>query len=147
MTIDKKIAVNCGIIPYRIFSNVLQPIDVIDSKILVSKSSIASTNSLANIPIELREIVNTPANGPGPVTRININPYTREGTVRIMMSTNLVTNEMGFGTTLDADKKASGTAKVAPIMVPRKAIAIVSINKYITPCVVKFNSRFKSGVT
>ncbi|MNE93938.1 hypothetical protein D3C80_1918480 [compost metagenome] len=60
--------------PKRIFSKVVQPTEVIDSRTRVSNSSIASTYSLASIPMEVNPTVSTPANAPGPVTRMNMSP-------------------------------------------------------------------------
>src|SRR5690606_39275224 len=61
-----------------------------------------------------------------------------------MISKKRVTHAIGPGTTLEADKKASGIAKIEPMIVPRKAIAIVSTNRYGTPS--KENSNSKSGL-
>src|SRR5699024_11564834 len=95
--------------------------------------------------MDVKPTVSTPANGPGPVTRINIRPYTNAGIVRIIIKINLVNHATGFGTRLDADKKANGTDKNAPIIVPRKAIANVSTSKYGTLSFEKLN-KLKSGL-
>src|SRR5699024_12233908 len=129
MVTDKNIAINCGRMPYLIFSNVEHPTDVIDSSTLTSSSSIASTNNVASIPMDARPTVNTPANGPGHVTRINIKPKTSTGIVRITINKSLVNQDTGFGTILDAAKKANGTDNIAPTIVPKKAIANVSTSR------------------
>src|SRR5699024_6565999 len=129
MVTDKNTAINCGRMPYLIFSNVEHPTDVIDSSTLTSSSSIASTNNFANIPMDARPTVNTPANGPGPVTRININPKTSAEIFRIKIIKSLVNKKTGWEKKLDAAKKANGTDKIAPTIVPKNAIANVSTSR------------------
>src|SRR5699024_5060875 len=129
MVTDKNIAINCGRLPHLIFSNVEHPTDVMDSRTLTSSSSIACTNNFPSIPTDARLTVNTPANDPEPVARIHINPYTIDGKVRIANNKNLVNHDTGFGTILDVAKKANGTDNIAPIIVPKKAIANVSTSR------------------
>ena len=45
-----------------------------DSRIRLSRSSMLSMNIFDTMPIEQSDIVRRPANGPGPVTRMNISP-------------------------------------------------------------------------
>ncbi|MNH38263.1 hypothetical protein D3C79_992680 [compost metagenome] len=49
--------------------------------------------------------------------------------VRITINSKRTTNAIGLGTIFEADKKANGIARNAPTIVPRKAMAIVSLNK------------------
>src|SRR5699024_9000115 len=125
--------------------NVVHPIDVIDSNTFTSNSSIASTNNLDNIPMDVKPTVSTPANAPGPVTRINIRLYTNAVIVRIIIKINLVNHGKRFRTRLDSDKKANGKYKNEQIIVPRKAIANVSTSKYGTLSFEKLN-KLKSGL-
>src|SRR5699024_3189344 len=55
-----------------------------------------------------------------------------------------VMKDTGLDTRLDADKNANGMAKKEPIIVPKKAIEIVSTNKYGTPPA-KSNNSSRSG--
>src|SRR5699024_5576453 len=56
-----------------------------------------------------------------------------------------VMKDTGLDTRLDADKNANGIAKKEPIIVPKKAIEIVSTNRYGTPPA-KSNNRSRSGL-
>src|SRR5699024_5357001 len=62
------------------------------------------------------------------------------------MSNRRVINDTGFDTMLEADRNANGIANIAPIIVPKKAIAIVSTSKYGTPFA-KSIKRVRSGLT
>jgi len=53
---------------------------------------------------------------------------------------------IGFGTKFTAETKASGIEMIAPTIVPRNAIQIVSSIKYGTPDVEKSNKNPRSGV-
>ncbi|MNI90249.1 hypothetical protein D3C73_1477470 [compost metagenome] len=97
------------------------------------------------MPTEVMPTVITPANGPGPDTRMNIRPYTRAGIVRIKISSMRVSQASHFGTMFEAARKASGIDRTAPTIVPRNAIATVSSSKYRTLCFETLNSRSTSG--
>ena len=88
-----------------------------------------SMNIFEIIPMEHTLIVNKPAKGPGPVTLMNIKPYTKAGIVLIAITIVLNTRAIGLGTTFVAPKKANGIASTAPTSVPKKAIHSVSNNK------------------
>ena len=45
-----------------------------DSRMRLSRSSMLSMNIFVTMPIEQSDIVRSPANGPGPVTRMNMRP-------------------------------------------------------------------------
>ena len=111
----------------------------------MSKSSLASIYNFKTMHIEHIDIVNKPVKSPGPVTRMNISPYTKGGTVLIAMIITLPIRLIGFGTILVAEINANGTAKIAPTTVPRNAIQTVSRSKYAIHVVVKLNSNSVYG--
>ena len=51
----------------------------------------------------------------------------------------------GRGVRLDAERNASGMEIIAPTIVPKKAMQMVSISRYGTPCTVRLNSSPVSG--
>ena len=92
---------------------------------------------MAVIPIPETAKVKTPVNGPGPVTRININPYTKAGKVRIIAMMKVKMWATQLGTKLRDERKANGKDKTAPTSVPKKAMATVSNKRYGMPWVEK----------
>ncbi|MPN64277.1 hypothetical protein SDC9_212048 [bioreactor metagenome] len=97
------------------------------------------------MPIEVTDIVRTPANGPGPVTLINMIPYMNEGKARITEINISPVRLISFGVIVRDERKASGKAKIIPTMVPKKAIATVSNNIYSKPFLLKSRIIFNEG--
>ena len=89
--------------------------------------------------------MSSPANGPGPVTRINISPYTNAGIVRIAIINTRKISATGFGIRFAAARKESGIDNTAPTIVPKNAIHMVSSNRYATPDVERSNNNPVSG--
>ena len=83
MIVEMKLALSCGRIPQRIFWKVVQPQASRDSRMPVSRSSMAVMYILEIMPIEQTDWVMTPQKAPGPVTRIHTRAQTSEGIVRI----------------------------------------------------------------
>lgn len=52
----------------------MAPIDEKDSSIALLRFIILSENNFVSIPIDVKDMVISPAKGPGPVTLINIRP-------------------------------------------------------------------------
>ena len=125
-----KLALSWGITPTLIFSNVLHPAASSASSTPVSKFSIAVIYILDIIPIEHIDWVTTPQKAPGPVTLIQIRAHINEGIVLINNVIALKIYASHLGTMFVADKKLTGIDNKAPIIVPKKAIDIVSNNKY-----------------
>ena len=125
MIVDTKLADNCGMTPQRIFWNALHPEASSDSRIPVSRSSMAVIYILEIMPIEQTDCVSTPQNGPGPVTRIHTRAHTSEGIVRIIRISARKIRATHFGTMLPEATKLMGIASRPPISVPSTAIAIV----------------------
>ena len=97
------------------------------------------------MPIEQSDIVRSPANGPGPVTRMNMRPYTNAGIVRMAAITVRPMSAIGFGTRLLAERNASGSEMTAPTIVPRNAMQNVSSSRYGTPFVPSVKRSFPDG--
>jgi hypothetical protein len=66
------------------------------------------------------DIVNIPAKGPGPVTLINISPYTKTGIVRTAMTNKRPIKAIGLITILVEARKENGREIIAPTIVPKK---------------------------
>ena len=102
-------------------------------------------NLFVRSPILHIIIVSTPAKLPGPVTLINISPYTYTGTVLIAITTSLPIKAIGAGMNFLELINVSITANTAPAHVPATAIAIVSSIRYITPLFPVINMYSQSG--
>ena len=77
------------------------------------------------MPMEHTLWVTTPQKAFGPVTRIQTRAQTRLGMVRISRISRLKIRAIHFGTTLSQARKLKGIARMPPISVPRKAMAMV----------------------
>jgi hypothetical protein len=127
--VEIKEALSCGKIPQRIFWNVVQPAASSDSRIPVFKSSMAVIYILEIIPMEHTDCVTTPQNGPGPVTRIHTRAQMSAGIVRINRMSARKNMATGLGTMFVEARKLTGIARIAPMIVPSTAIAIVCKSK------------------
>ena len=88
-----------------------------------------SINILDTMPMEHSDMVSRPAKGPGPVTRMNIRPYTKAGMVRMAAMSTRPMSATGLGTRLLALMNDSGSEITAPTMVPRNAMQNVSSSR------------------
>ena len=81
------------------------------------------------IPMEHTDCVTTPQNGPGPVTRIHTRAQISAGIVRINKIRARNNIAIGLGTIFVDARKLTGIARIAPMIVPSTAIAIVCKSK------------------
>ncbi len=111
-----------GRMPHRIPDTQRPPVASTASSGPVSTPSMASVAHLPRVPTECRPIARVPAHGPRPVIGMKITATMSSGTARMALNNWRTGILIQRGATLVAARNASGSERIAPMIVPIQAM-------------------------